>query len=173
MAEVLFCSFEDIVRRSPIIDGNLDADKLTPALHLAQTQYLREIIGTDLYNYYVNAITALIGAGTAIPTNHAELLNLYIKPILIHLATSEYLKSGAYLVSNKGIFKHISENSTDASPEEDKELIQVERDRAQSYTERLLTHMAFNASSKYPEWFSNTNEDQSPNYESYNIDWVI
>jgi len=173
MAEVLFCSFDDIVRRSPIIDGNLDPDKLTPALHLAQTQYLREIIGTDLYNYYVTAITALINVGTAIPTNHANLLDSFIKPILIHLATSEYLKSGAYLVSNKGIFKHISENSSDASPQEIKELIQVERDRAQSYTERFLDHMAFNASANFPEWFSNSNEDVSPNYESYTIDWVL
>ena len=50
MAEVLFVSKEDIVRRSPIMDGNIDADKIIPALHLSQTQYLREIIGTDLYN---------------------------------------------------------------------------------------------------------------------------
>ena len=53
MAEVLFCSKEDIVRRSPIIDGNIDADRLTPALHLSQTQNLRQTIGTDLYDYYV------------------------------------------------------------------------------------------------------------------------
>ena len=50
MAVVLFCSKNDIVRHSPIIDSNIDSDRLIPALHLAQTQYLREIIGTDLYN---------------------------------------------------------------------------------------------------------------------------
>ena len=42
MAEVLFVSKEDIVRRSPIMDGNIDADKIIPALHLSQTQYLRD-----------------------------------------------------------------------------------------------------------------------------------
>ena len=50
MATVLFCSKNDIVRKSPILDSSIDSDKLVPALHLAQTQYLREIIGTDLYN---------------------------------------------------------------------------------------------------------------------------
>tara|TARA_R100000951_G_scaffold24250_1_gene20450 strand:- start:487 stop:1008 length:522 start_codon:yes stop_codon:yes gene_type:complete len=173
MAEVLFVSKEDIVRRSPIMDGNIDADKIVPALHLSQTQYLREIIGTDLYNYYVNAITALIGSGTVIPTNHKNLLDNFIKPILIHLTTAEYLKSAAYSVSNGGIFKRTSENSSEPSLGEIKELIQVERDRAQSYTERFLDHMAFNASANFPEWFSNSNEDVSPNYESYTIDWVL
>jgi hypothetical protein len=173
MAEILFCTKQDIVRRSPIVDGNIDADKLTPALHLSQTQYLREIIGTDLYNYYVTAITALIGNNTPIPTNHANLLNDYIKPILIHLTLSEYLKSGAFLVSNKGIYKHTSENSSEATSEEIKELVQLERDRAESYTERFLDHMSFYASANFPEWFSNSNDEQSPNYKSYTIDWVI
>ena len=171
MAEVLFVSKEDIVRRSPIMDGNIDADKIIPALHLAQTQYLRETIGTDLYNYYVTAITAL--PGTRIPTNHKNLLNDYIKPILIHLATSEYLKSAAYTVANGGVFKRTSENSSEPSSEEIKELVQVERDRAQSYTERFLDHMAFYASANFPEWYSNSNDDVSPNYESYNIDFVL
>ena len=85
MAEVLFISKEDIIRRSPIMDGNIDSDKIIPALHLSQTQYLREIIGTDLYNYYVAAITALINSGTTIPTNHKNLLDNFIKPILIWL----------------------------------------------------------------------------------------
>jgi len=91
MAEVLFVSKEDIVRRSPIMDGNIDSSKIIPALHLSQTQYLREIIGTDLYNYYVTAITAL--PGTPIPTNHKILLYDLIKPFLIHLTPAEFLKS--------------------------------------------------------------------------------
>ena len=171
MAEVLFVSKEDIVRRSPIMDGNIDSSKIIPALHLSQTQYLREIIGTDLYNYYVTAITAL--PGTPIPTNHKNLLNDFIKPILIHLTTAEFLKSAAYTVSNGGVFKRTSENSSEPSLSEVKELIQVERDRAQSYTERFLDHMAFNASANFPEWYSNSNDDVSPNYESYNIDFVL
>jgi len=77
------------------------------------------------------------------------------------------------LVSNKGIFKTSSENSEAASSEDVKELVQIERDRAQSYTERFLDHMAFNASANFPEWYSNSNEDVSPNYESYTIDLVL
>jgi len=171
MSQVLFCTKEDIIRRSPILNGDIDADKIIPALHISQTQYLREIIGTDLYNYYDAAIRAL--PGTPIPANHKNLLDDFIKPILIHLCTAEFLKSGSFLVSNKGIFKTSSENSEAASSEDVKELVQIERDRAQSYTERFLDHMAFNASANFPEWYTNSNEDVSPNYESYTIDWVL
>tara|TARA_B110000259_G_scaffold185182_1_gene233690 strand:- start:670 stop:1191 length:522 start_codon:yes stop_codon:yes gene_type:complete len=173
MAEVLFCSKEDIVRRSPIIDGNIDADRLTPALHLSQTQNLRQTIGTDLYDYYVNAITALINNGTAIPANHLDLLNNYIKPILIHLTVAEYLLEGNFTVSNKGIFVHTSKNSKVATSQEVKELVQIERDRAESYKERFLDHMAFYASANFPEWYSNTNDDVSPDHESFTIDFVL
>ena len=117
------------------------------------------------------AITAL--PGTPIPTNHKNLLNDFIKPILIHLTTAEFLKSAAYTISNGGVFKRTSENSSEPSPEEIKELVQVERDRAESYQERFLDHMAFYASANFPEWYSNTNDDVSPNYESYKIDWVL
>ena len=172
MSQVLFCTKEDIIRRSPILNGDIDSDRLIPALHLSQTQYLREIIGTELYNYYDTAIRAL--PGTQIPTNHKTLLDDYIKPILIHLTISEYLKSGSFLVTNKGIFKPASDNSSAASTEEVKELVQIERDRAQSYTERFLDYMAFNATTKgITQWYSNTNDDVSPNYESFTIDWVI
>ena len=172
MAEVLFCTKEDIVRRSPILDGNIDSDRIIPALHLSQTQYLREIIGTDLYNKYVTDITALVDSGTTFPAADKALLDDYITPILIHLCTAEFLKTGAITVSNKGIYMHNSENSSNVSAEEIKDLVQIERDRAESYTQRFLDYMAFN-STGFPEWRSNSNGDVSPNYESYTIDWVI
>tara|TARA_R100000329_G_scaffold114636_1_gene94152 strand:+ start:27665 stop:28186 length:522 start_codon:yes stop_codon:yes gene_type:complete len=173
MADVLFCSKDDIVRKSTMLDGNIDSDKIIPALHLAQTQYLREIIGTDLYNKFSSDITALINSGTTFPADYKNLLDDFVKPILIHLTIHEFLKTASVTVSNKGVFKHTSENAGDVSSEELKDLIQVERDRAQSYTQRFLDHMAFNAASKFPEWFSNSNEDVSPLHESYTIDWVL
>ena len=173
MADVLFVSKEDIIRKSPYVDGNLDADKIIPALHLAQVQYLKEITGTDLYNKLSSDVSAFVLSGTTIPANYKNLLDDYIKPILIHLTLAEFLKSASITVSNKGVFKHQSENSTSLTDKELKELIQVERDRAESYTERFIDHMLFNAPTKFPEWFSNTDDYQHPQYESYTIDWVL
>ena len=168
MAVVLFCSKNDIVRHSPIIDSNIDSDRLIPALHLAQTQYLREIIGTDLYNKLATDIESDVLANP-----YLDLLKNHIKPILIHLTLSEFLKTAAFQVTNKGVSKGVAENTTGATSEEIKDLVQVERDRAESYTVRFLDHMAFHASSQFPEWFSNSNEDVSPNYEGHKIDWIL
>jgi len=172
MADVLFCSKEDVVRKSTMLSGSIDADSLIPAMHLAQTQYLREILGTDLYNKFSADITALINSGTTFPATYKALLDDFIKPILVHLTVHEFLKTAHVTVSNKGVFKHTSENATDVNQSELKELIQVARDRAESYTQRFLDYMAFN-SSGFPEWRSNSNGDVSPNYESYSIDWVL
>lgn len=172
MADVLFCSKEDVVRKSTMLSGSIDSDSLVPAMHLAQTQYLREIIGTDLYNKFSADITALINSGTTFPATYKALLDDFIKPILVHLTVHEFLKTAHVTVSNKGVFKHTSENATDVNQSELKELIQVARDRAESYTQRFLDYMAFN-SSGFPEWRSNSNGDVSPNYESYSIDWVL
>jgi len=168
MATVLFCSKNDIIKKSPILDGSIDGNKLIPALHLAQTQYLREIIGTDLYNKISAEIT-----GGSLADPYLNLLKTYIKPILIHLTMSEFLKTAQFVITNKGVFKKTSENASEPSESEVKGLIQIERDRAESYQERFLDHMSFQASSLYPEWFSNSNEDQSPNYESHKIDWIL
>ena len=168
MATVLFCSKNDIIRKSPILDSSIDSDKLVPALHLAQTQYLREVIGTDLYNKFAADIAA-----DSLSNPYLDLLNNYVKPILIHLTISEFLKTAAYTISNKGVFKHTSENASEPSVDEIKDLVSVEKMRADSYTERFLDHMAFNASANFPEWFSNSNDDVSPSYESYKIDWVL
>jgi len=172
MADVLFCSKEDVVRKSTMLSGSIDSDSLVPAMHLAQTQYLREIIGTDLYNKFSADITALINSGTTFPATYKALLDDFVKPILVHLTVHEFLKTAHVTVSNKGVFKHTSENASDVNQSELKELIQVARDRAESYTQRFLDYMAFN-SSGFPEWRSNSNGDVSPNYESYSIDWVL
>ena len=100
MADVLFCSKDDIVRKSTMLDGNIDSDKIIPALHLAQTQYLREIIGTDLYNKFSSDITALINSGTTFPADYKNLLDDFVKPILIHLTIHEFLKTACVTVSN-------------------------------------------------------------------------
>ena len=173
MADVLFCSKDDVVRKSTILSGSIDSDKIIPAMHLAQTQYLREIIGTDLYNKFSTDITALINSGTTFPATYKALLEDYVKPILVHLTVHEFLKTAHVTVSNKGVFKHTSEASLDVSETELKSLIQVARDRAESYTQRFLDYMAFNAAGNFPEWFSNSNADVSPLYESYTIDWVL
>tara|TARA_R110000765_G_scaffold72461_1_gene140686 strand:+ start:6914 stop:7177 length:264 start_codon:yes stop_codon:yes gene_type:complete len=85
----------------------------------------------------------------------------------------EYLPWAAYAVSNKGIFKGTSENSESVSKEEVDFLIEKERTTAQYYTDRMIEHFSFNASTLYPEYYTNNNDDVFPNKSADFTGWVL
>ena len=85
----------------------------------------------------------------------------------------EYLPFAAYTIANKGVFKHGSENASNVEKEEVDFLIEKERDIAQYYTDRFIDYMSFNASSKYPEYYSNSNEDVYPDKNANFEGWVL
>ena len=93
--------------------------------------------------------------------------------MLIHWAMVEYLPFAAYTVSNKGVYKHSSENSENVSKDEVDFLIEKERNTAQYYTERFISYMTFNASTKFPEYYTNSNEDIYPDKDANFEGWVL
>jgi hypothetical protein len=84
----------------------------------------------------------------------------------------EYLPFSNYTIANKGVFKHTSENADSVSKEEIDYLIEKERNTAQYYTNRLIEYLSFNAPSKFPEYYSNNNEDVYPDKDLFG-GWVI
>lgn len=166
MAEALLVSKKDIVKFTAI-DGNLDADKFIPYVKQAQDKHIENYLGTDL----IEKIKADIIANT-LTGDYLTLVNDWVKPCLIHWSLVEYLPFSSYTISNKGVFKHNSENSDVATKEEVDTLIEKERNTAQYYTDRLIDHLSFNAGSKYPEYYTNNNEDVSPDKDLFG-GWVI
>ena len=93
--------------------------------------------------------------------------------MLIHYAMSEYLPFAAYTVANGGIFKHRSENSEAASKEEIDFMSNKERQIAKHYTDRFLSYMSFNASTMFPEYYTNSNDDVNPSRDKNLTSWVL
>ena len=129
----------------------MDTDKFMQFIKIAQEIHVRNYMGTDLYD----KISADIIAGT-LSGDYLDLVNDYIQPMLIP-AMTEYLPFAAYSISNGGVFKHSSENSTIANKEEVDLLISKERDYAEYYTQRFIDYMSYNADSKFPEYYTNNN----------------
>ena len=86
---------------------------------------------------------------------------------------AEYLPFAAYTIANGGVYKHSSENSTQPAKSEIDSLIAKERDYAEYYTNRFIEYMSFNASGKFPEYYSNNNEDIYPDKDALFQGWVL
>jgi len=167
MATALFIKRQDLVKNTAL-SGNVDTDKFIQFIKLAQEIHVRNYLGTDLYNKISNDIIADTLTG-----DYLSLVNDYIQDMLIHYAMAEYLPFAAYTISNGGVHKHRSENSETAQKSEIDQLIAKERDYAEYYTNRFLDYMSFNAASKFPEYYSNTNEEIHPDKDAGFAGWVL
>ena len=166
MAQALFITREDIVKFTAL-SGNIDVDKYTQFIKIAQDIHIQNYLGSKLFNKINDAIVA----GT-LASPYTTLLSNYIKPMVIHFAMVEYLPFAAYTIANKGVFKHNSENSTNVEKNEVDFLIEKERDIAQHYTNRFIDYMSYNQV-LFPEYNTNSNGDMFPDSEANFIGWVI
>jgi|SRR5210317_407665 hypothetical protein len=167
MADALFITRKDLVKFSSL-NGNVDTDKFLQYIKIAQDIHIQNYLGTDLYNKIQVDIE-----GSSLAGDYLALVTDYIKPMLIHWALVEYLPFAAYTIANKGVYKHSSENSENVSKEEVDFLIEKERTTAQYYTDRFIDYMSFNASSKFPEYYTNNNEDVYPDKDANFGGWVL
>lgn len=167
MAESLLITRNDLVKFTSL-NANVDTDKFVQYVKIAQDLHIQNYTGSDL----LNKIKTDIG-NDALTGDYLSLVTDYLKPMLIHWAMVEYLPFAAYTIANKGIFKHSSENASNADKDEVDFLIEKERNIAQFYTERFVEYMSFNASAKFPEYYSNNNEDMYPDKDANFEGWVL
>ena len=166
MAEALLITRKDVVKFTAM-NGNVDTDKFIQYVKIAQDKHIENYLGTDLMNKIQADIVASTLAG-----DYLNLVNDWVKPCLIHWAMVEYLPFANYTIANKGVFKHSSENAEGVTKEEMDTLVEKERNTAQYYTDRLIDYLSFNASSKFPEYYTNNNEDVYPDKDIFG-GWVI
>ena len=166
MAEALLITRDDLVRFTAT-NGNMDTDTFIQWIKVAQDIHIQQYTGTQL----LDKIKADIVAGTLI-NPYLDLVETYLKPMLIHWAMVEFLPFQAYTIANKGIFKHSSENASNVDKNEVDFLIEKQRYLAQNYTERFIQYMAFSGNT-FPEYYTNSNSDIYPNSDSNYNGWVI
>ena len=118
--------------KNTLLSGNIDKDKLRQCILDAQAERLEVLLGEKLYE----KICADYEADT-LEDEYLTLYTDYIKPFLIRQSALEYLKIGAFSVSNNGIFQPTSQN---AQPISDAQL-QVLKDemsiKANAYADRM------------------------------------
>jgi hypothetical protein len=165
-AKALFITTNDLVKHT-IINGNVDPDSYTQYIFQAQQVHIQNYLGTKLYNKINDGIVA---GNLASP--YTTLLSDYIKMMVIHWTMVEYLPYASIKISEKGVFKHNSENSTVVDKTEIDFLTQKARDTAQSYTNRFIDYMCYNQV-LFPEYNANNNSDMYPESNANFTGWVL
>ena len=166
MAEALLVTRQDIVKFTAL-NGDDDTDKFIQFVKIAQDTDLQNYTGTQL----LEKIKADILAST-LTGDYLTLTTTYLKPMLIHLAMKYYLPFAAYTISNKGVYKHNSENSTNVEKNEVDYLITKQTAIAQHYVERFIEYIT-NNSSLFPEYNSNSSGDMYPDTNNNYTGWFI
>ena len=167
MAQALFITRNDLVKYTAI-NGNVDSDKFLQFVKISQDIHIQNYLGTDLFNKISNDIIAGSLAG-----DYLNLVNDYIKPMVIHWAMVEYLPFASYTIANKGIYKPSAENAAVAETNEIDLLVKKSRNLAQYYTDRFISYMSFEAPSKFPEYYTNSNQDVYPDKNANFEGWVL
>ena len=164
MAETILISPADVAKYTAL-NGNIDPDKFIQHLKVAQDIHVLGYLGTDL----LDKLKSDAENGTLIG-DYLELNTTYVKPCLIHWAAVESLPFLAYAISNKGIYKHNSENSSTVDKAEVDFLVEKERDIAQHYSRLLVNYLVANGD-KFPEYLSNDCNDTKPSTNTSFSGW--
>jgi hypothetical protein len=138
MATALFINRNDIIKNTPL-QGAIDADALLPFMVTAQVKYIKNLIGTVLYDY----LSAEIIAGTIgnLSVYYQDLINDHIKPTLIWYACVEYIPFSSVQFKSNGAVKQQSEQGVAPTKSEIDYLLSKAQDNAEYYALRLQNYL--------------------------------
>ncbi len=171
MAKALFIKRDDITKNTSL-SGSVDSNKFLQFVQIAQEIHVQNLIGTSLYE----KIEALIldGNGVIPDGDYKNLVNDYIKPLLIHFGMVEYLAFASYSISNAGIYKHSIETSEIVSKEEIDLIVSKHKSYADYYSNRLIDYMCTSGTkTRFPEYYDNTDDDIHPDKQVTYTPWNL
>ena len=138
MSYALFINRNDIIKNSPL-QGAIDADALLPFVRTAQDKYLKNLLGTILFEYLQAQITA--NTVSALSSYYQDLLDDYIKNALIWYTSVEYIPFSSVQFKSNGAVKQKSEQGESPSKNEIDYLKAQAQQNADYYALRLQNYL--------------------------------
>ena len=138
MSYALFINRNDIIKNSPL-QGAVDADALLPFVRTAQDKYLKNLLGTVLFNYLQAQITAnTVGS---LSVYYKDLLDDHIKNTLIWYSCVEYIPFSSVQFKSNGAVKQQSETGIAPTKTEVDYLLQKAQENGDYYALRLQNYL--------------------------------
>ena len=137
MATALFITRNDIIKNTPL-QGAIDADALLPFVRTAQDKYLKNLLGTVLFEFF----QAQIEANTVnnLSVYYQDLLDDHIKNTLIWYACVEYIPFSSVQFKSNGSVKQQSEQGVAPTKAEVDYLLGKAKENAEYYALRLQNY---------------------------------
>lgn len=138
MSYALFINRNDIIKNSPL-QGAIDADALLPFVRTAQDKYLKNLLGTVLFEYLQAEITA--GTVGSLSAYYQDLLDDHIKNTLIWYGCVEYIPFSSVQFKSNGAVKQQSEQGIAPTKSEIDYLLQKAQENGDYYALRLQNYL--------------------------------
>jgi hypothetical protein len=138
MAYALFINRNDIIKNTPL-QGAIDADALLPFVRTAQDKFLKNLLGTVLFDY----LQAQIVANTvgSLSVYYQDLLDDHIKNTLIWYSCVEYIPFSSVQFKSNGAVKQQSEQGIAPGKNEIDYLLTKAQNNADYYALRLQNYL--------------------------------
>jgi len=166
MSNVLFIS-EKTIKADTLINDNVGAEYILPAIRTAQDMGVQNIIGTVLFN----KLKSIIADGSITqPENEAYkvLLDDYIAPYLEWKVMSDIQLPLAFKMRNSGITQTNNEHQSNSIMKDAQTLATYYDQKAIFYSHRLSDYLIANQN-LYPEYTAWSNiSDMKANPNAYN-----
>ena len=138
MAYALFINRNDIIKNTPL-QGAIDADALLPFCRTAQDKYLKNLLGTVLFDYLQAQIVA--NTVSTLSEFYQDLLDDQIKNTLIWYACVEYIPFSSVQFKSNGAVKQQSEQGIAPAKSEIDYLLNKALNNADYYALRLQNYL--------------------------------
>tara|TARA_R100001163_G_scaffold62599_1_gene53530 strand:+ start:789 stop:1370 length:582 start_codon:yes stop_codon:yes gene_type:complete len=150
------------LKKDSAIGGSVDDNLIMPYILLAQDMQILPILGTDLDA----KLKTEIQAGT-LADQYKTLVEDYIQPALVQFS---FVSLVPYLrlrfVNNAVVVMGATDQSSSASYDDLKPLMDTATDAAEFYRQRCIDYLSNNTSS-FSEYSSNTGSDLDPTTRNY------
>jgi hypothetical protein len=150
------------LKKDTALGGSVSDDLIMPYILLAQDMYILPVLGTDLDAKIKSEIQADTLAG-----DYKTLVETYIQPALVQFAFAELAPfMRLRFVNNAIVVMGATDQSSSATYDDLKPLIQRATDAAEFYRQRCIDYLRNNSSS-FSEYTSNTGADLDPTTRNY------
>lgn len=163
MAETTLLLRPNDLNKLTNISGNVDIDKLTPFIYIAQSTKLKRILTLPLYDKILEDFE-----NDDLSGDYLLIYEEFIVDILVYFSAYFYWSFGSYQLDNSGAYRKTIDNG---EPLEAEELIRVAKMYEQLAQSIVLVYEDFLKDKEIPELQPNNSCNKSSN--SRGLNWYL